>query len=565
MATGYSYVRFSSAKQANGDSLRRQAEKTADWCRRHKVTLDTSLTLRDLGVSAFKGKHRSSDQYALGQFLQCVKTGRVPAGSFLIIESLDRLSREEIVPGVNLFTGILLAGVKVVQLIPAETVYTAAADMSAIMLAIVELSRGHSESKVKSERVSAAWAAKRKTAATKVLTRRLPGWLALDNGKLFPIPEKVEVMRELFRRALAGQGMHAIAKALNAAKVPVLGRTTFKGKKVVWAETAVYHLLCSRATIGEFQAYQGRGAARRAVGDAVADYFPRIVSDETFYRVQSLLRARATCGRGRRGKHFGMFSGLLTDARDGGSLTYKHVSGKLSVLIPVNAKHGSGTPWASFPAKPLEDAILSRLREVKASDVFPDKDGGGGTVEAAAAKLAGIEALIATWRKKMDVIELADTITAKLLELEGRRKTLAAELAEARQQAAAPATESWGEFRSLADLLADDESDELRERVRAALRRAVDGIWLLILKGRPRVCAAQVWFKGERGQPARHRDYLVVYHQGQHNGTTVRPGRWQVSSFTEVAMPGDLDLRKPAHADRLLRVLESADPSAWGD
>src|ERR1041385_5155470 len=90
----FSYVRFSTPEQLKGDSLRRQTEAAAEWCKRSGATLDTSTTYRDLGASAFKGAHRS-DKAALGAFLKLAEAGRIPKGSFLIIENLDRLSREE--------------------------------------------------------------------------------------------------------------------------------------------------------------------------------------------------------------------------------------------------------------------------------------------------------------------------------------------------------------------------------------------------------------------------------------------------------------------------------------
>jgi hypothetical protein len=49
MPTAYSYLRFSSAEQARGDCVRRQTDKTAEWCRRNKVTLDSTLSLATKG------------------------------------------------------------------------------------------------------------------------------------------------------------------------------------------------------------------------------------------------------------------------------------------------------------------------------------------------------------------------------------------------------------------------------------------------------------------------------------------------------------------------------------
>src|SRR5690349_10393305 len=71
----YSYMRFSRARQAKGDSARRQGEKVVEYCQQHGLLLDDSLDLRDFGVSAFRGRHRKRG--ALSQFLEGVETGRI--------------------------------------------------------------------------------------------------------------------------------------------------------------------------------------------------------------------------------------------------------------------------------------------------------------------------------------------------------------------------------------------------------------------------------------------------------------------------------------------------------
>src|ERR1700758_3473375 len=49
----YSYIRFSSPEQAKGDSLRRQTEAAEAYAKERGLSLDSSLTFRDLGISAF--------------------------------------------------------------------------------------------------------------------------------------------------------------------------------------------------------------------------------------------------------------------------------------------------------------------------------------------------------------------------------------------------------------------------------------------------------------------------------------------------------------------------------
>src|SRR5262249_6839677 len=156
-------------------------------------------TLRDLGRSAFKGRHRD-DKAALGGFLKLVEAGKVPRGSYLIIENLDRLSREEVVPATHLLTGILLAGVRVVQLAPAELVLTDKSQMHDIMYAVMELSRGHSESAMKSERNGKAWDTRRKYAREKgeILHHNLPAWVQERGGKLVAVPSKAKVIQRIY-------------------------------------------------------------------------------------------------------------------------------------------------------------------------------------------------------------------------------------------------------------------------------------------------------------------------------------------------------------------------------
>src|SRR5947209_7088499 len=108
----YSYIRFSTPAQALGDSLRRQAEAAKTWCAKNGARFDTSLTFRDLGKSGFLGKHRSNpDRFALAAFLKLVQDGKVPRGSYLVIESLDRLTREHVRAGLMLLLGLIESGI----------------------------------------------------------------------------------------------------------------------------------------------------------------------------------------------------------------------------------------------------------------------------------------------------------------------------------------------------------------------------------------------------------------------------------------------------------------------
>jgi DNA invertase Pin-like site-specific DNA recombinase len=95
MKPAFSYIRFSSPEQAKGDSFRRQSVAAAEWAKHNGYTIVQSL--ENLGISAFRGQNQHMGDF--GEFLAAAESGRLPEDSVLIVESLDRLSRQEPHPG----------------------------------------------------------------------------------------------------------------------------------------------------------------------------------------------------------------------------------------------------------------------------------------------------------------------------------------------------------------------------------------------------------------------------------------------------------------------------------
>ncbi len=113
-SVAYSYIRFSILEQGKGDSLRRQTSGFDGYCDEEGLT-PANLTLRDLGVSAFRGANQRKG--ALAVFLRAIREGRViPGKSVLVVENLDRLSRQEPLDSLDIFREIVNAGVKIVTL-----------------------------------------------------------------------------------------------------------------------------------------------------------------------------------------------------------------------------------------------------------------------------------------------------------------------------------------------------------------------------------------------------------------------------------------------------------------
>lgn len=224
MPTAYSYIRFSTPDQILGDSLRRQTDASIRYAAEHGLTLDETLNIRDLGVSAFKGNNFETG--ALGQFLVAIDDGRVAKDSYLLVESLDRLSRLPVTEALAIFQAIIGRGITIVTLID-SSIYSKERlrnDWTPLLIALVTMSRAHEESAVKSRRIKAAWEAKkvRVKANKEVMSGRCPWWLkpSDDNSTYEIVEEKADIVRLMFRLAKDGMGNTLIAKYLNQHGIP---------------------------------------------------------------------------------------------------------------------------------------------------------------------------------------------------------------------------------------------------------------------------------------------------------------------------------------------------------
>src|SRR5262249_24430211 len=170
----------------------------------------------------------------------------------------------------TLLLNLIQAGIRVVQLLPVEMIYDQHANPMQLMMAIMELSRGHSESVMKSERVGGAWQEKKRLAAADrvPLTARVPRWLRLVGGNWQVVQSAADTVRRIYRWAIDGHGIGVITKQLNAEKVPPIGRARY------WARSYVAKILSNPAVFGQYQPHKGRASRRKPDGDPIPGYYP---------------------------------------------------------------------------------------------------------------------------------------------------------------------------------------------------------------------------------------------------------------------------------------------------
>jgi DNA invertase Pin-like site-specific DNA recombinase len=542
--TAYSYMRFSSGQQADGDSIRRQTDLPSKWCEKNNARLDTTKTMADRGISAFHGRNRKSG--ALAVFLAEVEASQIERGSILLVENLDRLSRENPWDAVPLLCSIVNAGITVVTLSPSEVVYERGRDMTGLILAVIEFTRSHGESTIKAERIQAAWDVRRKRLKEGerfVFTRAMPAWIVEKKGQLVLDEEKAAVVRRIFALAIQGCGTHLIVRKLTEENVkPISGRKH-------WTRTYLHLILTGRASVGEFQMTRHG----EPDGPPIIDYYPRVVDEETWQKANASLASRK--GRaGRVGKKVAaLFTGLLFDARTqskllavsqgrGGAKTKR----RRRVLASADGTEGRFSN-VTFPADVFEKAILKLLKEIKPADVIGDEPESKSTtllteVGTLKARLKEIEdELTGEDEPSPTLLRAAKTLDAKLKEKEK-------ELLEAQREELSPKSAAWKEAQDLIDLATDEPT---RLRLRGLLRQIVDSMWVLIVAlpgSHERIAMVQIHFAG-----GAKRGYGIRFVAA----SPKRKEKWEALSKFLLTAIGKLDLRDREQAKDMEQAILS--------
>lgn len=375
----YSYVRFSTPEQAKGDSFRRQTAMAQEYAIRKGLELDDTLKLQDLGVSAFRGDNAATG--ALSLFKEAVEAGEVPHGSYLLVESLDRISRDKARIAQRALEDIAETGITVVTLCD-EKEYSAASmneNPFDLILSLVIFIRANEESATKARRLRAAWQAKRDSMADTPLTGRTPGWVTLDSERqaLSLIPERAAIVKRIFEETIAGKGQWAIARSLTEDGVEPWG------KALVWHRTYISKIQSNPAVIGAFTPHtlEHEGGKKVRLPQATNEnYFPAAISKELWLEAQNILGASKhprTRGRHAHRPIVNMLAGIASCPKCRGTMT-RVTKGVRSLpkYVCAGAKVGSGCRYRSVSVEAVEAAIksrlLERLRSAPAGERKPD-------------------------------------------------------------------------------------------------------------------------------------------------------------------------------------------------
>jgi hypothetical protein len=578
------YGRFSGQQQEHGDTKRRQKGLADAWAEETGVPID--LRLGDDGVSGWGNADRrdNADEYDLARFLRLVEEGvRVQRGDYLLLENLDRLSRERMVPATHLLLSILMKGVKVVQLAPERLLLDDRSDMLAIFRAVLELARGHGESERKHQVCAASYANNRAASAQQQESYQgyLPAWVRREgSGKgarhrpIVLIPERAAVVRQVYLWAAEGWGYTRIARRLMKEGVPPFGgrvprldpetgeqartrsgrlRWVKSGDKLGagrWTRVYVVGMLRSRAAMGELLTHTGEVVP-----------IPAAVTEAEWLDAQAARKERDKHrGRPRTAGPENIFQGLLKDAARPGegfySITRQGRGRQWRVLMNSGGKSNE-SEGTSFPEAVFEEAVLRCLREVDPADLT-QRDGPD-RVSVLSGRLEMVREQLAEMRAELSACTRVPRGMAQVMaDLEDEEGRLEEERRQAQQEAAHPLSESWGQAQTLLALVSTAEQ---RLRLRSLLRRVVEGIWVLVVpRGWDRVAALQMRFRGTEEV----RSYLIAYRKdvmpGGRKASRRRRERGEDTvTVRSLRHDGPLDLRQAGHVAELRERLAALD------
>ncbi|HSA13065.1 MAG TPA: recombinase family protein [Candidatus Paceibacterota bacterium] len=321
MKVAYSYRRFSSRQQSDGSSLARQREMAQEVCAANGWQLVDLPP--DAGVSAFKvaGDERlAANMHVgnLGAFLKRVQSGDIKRGSVLIIEKLDRFSRNYYDVVFPVWLNLLQSGIEIYSCV-AHQHYTLDAirrNQALAMMALIEMAAANEYSSGMSSRIGKAFSL-RLAECAKGRPMNLGGWQpkwvdfhgAKGHAGEFSLNAHANTIRRIAAEYIGGASMATIAKGLIRDQVPSLmgGR---------WSQGTISHLLKHESLTGH----------KTIKGVRLERYYPAVISDAEYQK----LRAKLADNSNRRGGNpnsdyvANLFRNRCKCAKCGGTITTNH-------------------------------------------------------------------------------------------------------------------------------------------------------------------------------------------------------------------------------------------------
>ncbi len=430
----------------------------------------------------------------------------MPHGSILVIENLDRLSREGFGPALRKIIFRLWDHGIVLQTIDPEASYEAGCEDDPKFVGLwLYLSEAHKASVRKSNMVRSARTAAREKAREKgaILTARCPAWLMVKDGEFIEIPDAVTAVKAVFDMKLAGVGVNSIARRLNTERGWWKPAPSKRWKTGGWRASYIRKILTNEAVIGVYQPYtivwrtvDGEQVGfREPIGNPIDGYYPAVVEAHVFHAVQEQLSANYRCTGGKTGKVSNLLRSLVVCPYCGGRMHFINKGQPPkggSYLVCDAGRRGVKCSSHSIRYEEVERLVLENCRDLKPESVLPNPDEQNKLCQSLRQRIVGKEAQTRDIAQRIENFEdqigrtdsrtRRDNYEARVKKLEQEQQSIERSLQQdrtelARAEQALQSFDRWQrDLQSLQKALADTEDVELRQRVHAHLRQLIDRI-----------------------------------------------------------------------------------------
>ncbi|EPL1852369.1 recombinase family protein [Serratia nevei] len=364
------YSRVSSDVQISGDGLGRQEDKLKQYLLQNALRLNLSVDdceiLVDSGVSGWKGSNMG-DTAALGQLFHRVESGEID-GSVLIVESLDRFSRENPFRVAGYIAKLAEHSIDIIDV--EQNLVIGTSNPWSSTIASIIANRAHEESTLKSKRIKAAWNSRRKKAeeSGQYMIKNTPFWIDVLDDK-YVANADASIVREIFDLYLQGYGSFTIAKKMNEAGKVIRNKR--------WSTPKICALLRNPRCNGDFISHSlerdyEKGTSN-SVEHVIKGLYPKIVTDEEFALVLNRLNDGSKNKRVYNDRKVTILNGLLKCSICGGALTVRSAGAYRYVgCLKTIEKGGCYSKPIRYDA--LEKIVVNHIRNMDLGQVYESND-----------------------------------------------------------------------------------------------------------------------------------------------------------------------------------------------
>ncbi|WP_064799977.1 recombinase family protein [Serratia plymuthica] len=486
----YSYIRWSSDRQAKGTTLKRQTAKARQYANTNGLEY---VEILDAGVSAFRGKNTSPES-ALGGFIEAVKNGAIPSNSVLYVESLDRLSRRTVRAASRLFDSLLELGLTIVTGMDGK-VYTAKdvdENFPDFLMSLFLFSRANEESQTKSKRVKANAAA-----LVKRHNSGLPTTIKSAGSHVFwvdasghhteavkPDPIYWQAARKIIEFYLSGYTTHKICDYLDEHYPPPpvkLNRRSVVGAVRRWSYQLVRRMKTSEALIGNRTLVLDKNT-KPPTTTTLEGYYPALCTPDEYGRLIDMAKNnRISQGKHKRRITLLSGMGIARCGHCGGAMTFFVSLGTIRYLCANGKDRVSDCKAWSVRGDIFEHTAIHALVRGYASMMSREKkwvEDLHSEIERKEGELTAVNKQLVQLGETILLVGNTETLINLMIRAEANKRELTTEVKQLRhRQIVADSKE--GDIDHLSDfigLLSNDLLEDVTHPHRANIREAIRAV-----------------------------------------------------------------------------------------